>query len=674
MTIVLPKKKTEEDSALYYQKIQNFGNRTAAKEIKGANSAELLQGAMTNAKNQMAQAVQGKSFYADADENKEDGLSRMIREAQSQTDKLGQQPAVQDAWVDTSYTTWKPATDTVRNDKYISEKTGQLYTDAGGQNWMHTWNGSMQLIDNMTPQEIEDLRQQQLNSDYQLTGRVYKVDENGNAPQWLSIGDQVVTGGGTYVIRGHKPGSGYHSALIDPNQTTGNYSGNYNTGIYGSVLGEQNGFQDTFLGNRESGGEYTGYGGYSINRGNGRPQFDTVAYTFDGEWTRAAVQDGVPYKLNALGELEPMEAGSLVQDASQRYWVVGADGTMIDVTPENPRNNPLNDFSGAVGRIQRQEAEKAGLDLNRQAKEAARAKANAPVDAVTQAQIDQLNLQLERERQNAAAANQSLYRQYRLGQQQLGEQLAGAGLQTTGAPERAYADLTADYMAAVNANQQGVRNAETDTEMQIQMARLQAQQEAEEKALAEERELQAQLLAAQQQAEIDARNAETTARSEALTKANTLAQYGDFSGYAALGYTPEQIANMQAVYAKENAQDTTYQGVGDYALTLLSLYEANPEYDIDAGLQQALQSGLITQQDYTAAMQTAAGLRGIHQQNVTGAAPYAGLSDYAMTLINLYMANPAYDVDGALQQALQSGLITQQDYTAAKQAAAGLRQ
>ena len=29
-------------------------------------------------------------------------------------------------------------------------------------------------------------------------------------------------------------------------------------------------------------------------------------------------------------------------------------------------------------------------------------------------------------------------------------------------------------------------------------------------------------------------------------QAKTLAGYGDFSGYAALGYTPEQIAAMQA--------------------------------------------------------------------------------------------------------------------------------
>lgn len=669
MTIVVPKKKPEEDPRLYYQKMQNAGGSSAAEEIRGTKGADMLRGAMNKASNQVLDVAKGtpKTYGVG------DSLTKMIREAQSQTDKLGQQPAAKDAWVDTSYTTWKPATDVVRNDKHISENAGQLYTDKGGQNWMHTWDGGMTLIDGKSQKEIDALREQQLNRGYNLTGRVYKVNPDGKAPQWLSIGDQVVTGGGTYVINGHKS-TGYHSTLLDPNQTTENYTGNYNTGVYGSILGEQNGFQDTFLGNRESGGEYTGYGGYSINRGNGKPQFDTVAYTFDGEWTRAAVQDGIPYKMNALGVLEPMEAGSLVQDASQRYWVVGADGKMIDVTPEDPKNNPLNDFTGAVGRIQRQEAEKAGLDLNRQQKAEARAKANAPVDAATQAQIDQWNLQLERERQGAAAANQQLYRQYRLGQQQLGEQLTGAGLQNTGAPEWAYADLTADYIAAMNANQQGVRTAEEDTAMQIQLAKLQAQQAAEDKALEEQRQAQAQLLAAQQQAQIDARNAEQTAREEALTKAGILTQYGDFSGYAELGYTPEQIAGMQAAYAKENTEDNTFRGMGDYAVTLLGLYEANPDYDIQTGLQQALQSGLISQQDYTAAIQTAEGLRGIHQQNVKAAAPYAGLSDYAVTLVNLYMANPAYDIGAALQQALQNGLISQQDYTAAMQAAAGLRQ
>lgn len=38
--------------------------------------------------------------------------------------------------------------------------------------------------------------------------------------------------------------------------------------------------------------------------------------------------------------------------------------------------------------------------------------------------------------------------------------------------------------------------------------------------------------------------------SKNLTKAQILAQYGDFSGFAALGYTPEQIAKMTATWKK----------------------------------------------------------------------------------------------------------------------------
>ena len=312
---------------------------------------------------------------------------------------------------------------------------------------------------------------------------------------------------------------------------------------------------------------------------NGKMQFDTVSHTFDGERTRAAIQDGVAYEMDARGNLKPMEAGSLVQDASQRYWVVGADGNMIDVTPADPMNNPINDPTGEVKRLQREEAKKAGLDLNRKQKAEAEAEAASRLDPVTQAQIDQLQLQLERQQSAAEAANRDLYRQYRLGQERLEDQLVGAGLNTSGVSEKVQAQLTADYLSGMNQNRQQTRTAEEDAAYQIEMAQLMALQEAE----------------AQRKA-------------EAQQKAATLAQYGDFSGYAELGYTPAQIAGMQQAYAAENAPDTAYKGLSDYAQTLLGLYQANPGYDIKRGLQQALDGGLISQQDYIAALQTAAGM------------------------------------------------------------------
>lgn len=531
-----------------------------------------------------------------------DGLQRMIDEAKMQTDMItkikgvvggdeqlagaGQAfktaatllPGAEDRdkkeeWVDNSYLNPNPTTDIRLQGRHLTDNAGQILTDQAGEQWMHTGTGGMSQVTGKSQAELEQLREQYTDPTFALTGRVYGLNPDGSTPQWLSVGDQVVTAGGTFVITGHKPEGGYTSELYDPNQTTANFRGNYNTGTYGSIIGQRNGNVDSFLGNRGSNEAYTGYGGYSMNP-NGKMQFDTVAHSFDGKWNRAVIQDGVPYEMDAAGNLKPMEAGSLVQDASQRYWVVGADGNMIDVTPADPVNNPLNDPTGEVGRIQKAEAEKAGLNLNR-----GRGGVEEGIDPATQAQIDQLQLELERQQSAAQNANRELYRQYRLGQEQLEDQLVGAGLNTSGVSEKLQAQLTEEWLAGMNSNRQQIRTAEEDAAYQIEQARLQALQQSE-----------------------------AEAKAEAEQKAQILAQYGDFSGYGELGYTPAQIGRMKAAYDRENAVDTSYQGLSDYAQTLLGLYQANPGYDIKAGLQQALDSGLISQMDYIAALQTAAGM------------------------------------------------------------------
>ena len=55
----------------------------------------------------------------------------------------------------------------------------------------------------------------------------YKVKPDGKAPAGLSIGDVVVTGGGSYVITGFKSDGSYQSKLIDAKTTTQNYKGKY---------------------------------------------------------------------------------------------------------------------------------------------------------------------------------------------------------------------------------------------------------------------------------------------------------------------------------------------------------------------------------------------------------------------------------------------------------------
>lgn len=61
----------------------------------------------------------------------------------------------------------------------------------------------------------------------EATGKTYRVQGNGSAPAGLSVGDRVVTGGGTYEILAVNPDGTYKSQNVDPNQTTTNYKGDY---------------------------------------------------------------------------------------------------------------------------------------------------------------------------------------------------------------------------------------------------------------------------------------------------------------------------------------------------------------------------------------------------------------------------------------------------------------
>ncbi len=56
---------------------------------------------------------------------------------------------------------------------------------------------------------------------------IYKVQSNGSAPPGLRVGDQVVTGGGTYLITGFNKDGSYDSRVLDPRQTTYNFQGEY---------------------------------------------------------------------------------------------------------------------------------------------------------------------------------------------------------------------------------------------------------------------------------------------------------------------------------------------------------------------------------------------------------------------------------------------------------------
>lgn len=72
------------------------------------------------------------------------------------------------------------------------------------------------------------------------SGKYYKVQKNGKAQSGLSVGDRVVTDGGTYQILGVKADGSYESTLYDSGITTKNYDGDYGNG-YNSNKGTLSG-------------------------------------------------------------------------------------------------------------------------------------------------------------------------------------------------------------------------------------------------------------------------------------------------------------------------------------------------------------------------------------------------------------------------------------------------
>lgn len=68
------------------------------------------------------------------------------------------------------------------------------------------------------------------------TGKVYKVGSDGKAPPGMNVGDDVVTGGGTYRITAVHPDGTYERTRIN-NVTTDTYSGVYVNAPYGGAQG-----------------------------------------------------------------------------------------------------------------------------------------------------------------------------------------------------------------------------------------------------------------------------------------------------------------------------------------------------------------------------------------------------------------------------------------------------
>lgn len=229
---------------------------------------------------------------------------------------------------------------------------------------------------------------------------------------------------------------------------------------------------------------------------------------------------------------------------------------------------------------------------NNQALEDARARAQEATDA-----------QLEALRTGYQGTNRQLYRDYMENQRTLPQQMAAQGY-SGGLSESSRLRLGNAYQEALAENERA-RLAEESGANQALAQQLYEAQQAANTANNQAAQNRYGYLAALREAQYNQERADLEAR------AAMMGSVGDFSAYAQLGYTPAEIARLQAYWNAQHAPATSSGGGGrrsssgsnnqDLVKSLTSssymsvLNGATSLMDVNAGLQQAVNSGDITQ-------------------------------------------------------------------------------
>lgn len=205
------------------------------------------------------------------------------------------------------------------------------------------------------------------------------------------------------------------------------------------------------------------------------------------------------------------------------------------------------------------------------------------------------------------AARNTLSAQNEIEKANFNEQAAASGL-NVGAGSQARLSQSNAYQSGMTAI--GRAQAEAASSLQLERSKAKAAyQDAIQQAIRENDAARAQALYeeaqriddnlvsnALNQASLDTTRSNTEYARQ-LETAQTLAQYGDFSGYLALGYTQEQTDSMRRLWEAQNADllarmngtsDTGVPGVGS------DPEEPTPTKDIDYNDPQTLQDALMT--------------------------------------------------------------------------------
>ena len=249
---------------------------------------------------------------------------------------------------------------------------------------------------------------------------------------------------------------------------------------------------------------------------------------------------------------------------SQYGYAGGAAGNEYHQTGENTRlyaGASQSDYINGVYDAQL-EAQKQALESAYNQKEAEYSAAEAKIPAQYDAQRNALSAQNEIEKANfneqaaASGLNAAAGSQARLSQSNAYQQ----GMTALGkAQADAAANLQLERTKAKTAYQDAIQQAIKDNDARRAQALYEEAQRIDDNLVSN----------ALNQANLDATRSSTN-YAKMMETAQTLAQYGDFSGYLALGYSQDQVDAMRKVWEAQNAElvakmNGTYVPSGGYS-------------------------------------------------------------------------------------------------------------
>ena len=253
---------------------------------------------------------------------------------------------------------------------------------------------------------------------------------------------------------------------------------------------------------------------------------------------------------NAAGDTAGMNAAHQGAEniRAQYGYSGGAAGNEYHQTGENTRlyaGANQNDYINGVYDAQL-EAQKQALESAYNQKEAEYASAEAKIPAQYDAQRNVLSAQNEIEKANfneqaaASGLNVGAGSQARLSQSNAYQQ----GMTEIGkAQADAASNLQLERTKAKTAYQDAIQQAIKDNDAQRAQAIYEEAQRIDDNLVSN----------ALNQANLDATRSSTD-YAKLMDTAQTLAQYGDFSGYLALGYSQDQVDAMRKVWEAQNAE------------------------------------------------------------------------------------------------------------------------